>query len=157
MDRTSATAGNKYPRQPGRGVVLFEGLAFVAAGLVVWLTRDLDRWSLGPFLVLAVFTCVSTLTDVNAGASKVRLSGVPIGLITAIVLLGPAPAAALGVATMLVSWQRTRAVPHLVLNNLVAFAWFPLVAGLFFRAAIRVTGLGPNEVGYYMAVFLTFV
>ena len=81
-------------------------------------------------LVLVVFTSVSTLTDVNGGASKVRLSGVPIGLIITIVLLGPGPAAILGVVTMFVSWWRTRAAPHLVLNNLVAFAWFPLIAGL---------------------------
>ena len=108
-------------------------------------------------LVLGVFTSVSTLTDVNGGASKVRLSGVPIGLIIAIVLLGPGPAAVLGATTMLVSWWRTRCALDIVVNNVVTFAWFPLVAGLFFHSAVHGHRARPDEVGYYMLVFLTFV
>ena len=157
MDRTTATAGNGYPRQPGRGVFVSHAVAFAGGAVLVWLTLGLDRWSLGPLLVLGLFTSVSTLTDVNGGASKVRLSGVPIGLIIAIVLLGPGPAAVLGAATMLVSWWRTRTTRDIALNNVVTFVWFPLVAGLFFHTAIRITGLGPHGVGYYIVVFLTFV
>ncbi len=157
MDRTSATAGKKHPRQPGRGVLLFHTLTLAAAAAVVWLTWGLDRWDLAPLLVLGVFTSVSALTDVNGGASKVRLSGVPLGLVITIVLLGPGPAAVLGAATMLVSWGRTRTAPHIVLNNVATFAWFPLAAGLFFHSATRITGLGPHELAYYLLVFLTFV
>src|SRR6476661_8039374 len=138
MDRAPATAGNnKRPRQPSRGVLAFHALAFIGGASVVWLTSGLDRWSVGPLLVLGVFTSVSTLTDVNGGASKVRLSGVPIGLIIAIVLLGPGPAAVLGATTMLVSWWRTRCALDIVVNNVVTFAWFPLIAGLFFHSAVR--------------------
>jgi diguanylate cyclase (GGDEF)-like protein len=157
MDRSTATAGNKRPRQPSRGVLAFHALALVGAATVLWLTGGLDRWTVGPLLILGAFTSVSTLTDVNGGASKVRLSGVPIGLIIAIVLLGPGPAAVLGAITMLVSWWRTRCALDIALNNVVTFAWFPLLAGLFFHAAVRVTGLGPYDVGYYTLVFLTFV
>jgi diguanylate cyclase (GGDEF)-like protein len=35
--------------------------------------------------------------------------------------------------------------------------WYPLVAGLFFHAAVQVAGLGSHAVAYYLVVFLTFV
>jgi len=123
----------------------------------VWLTRDLDRWTLAPLLVLGVFTTVSVLTDVATGASKVRLSGLLIGLMLTIVLLGPGPAALLGAATMVVSWLRTRVVWYYVLGNLATFMWYPLIAGLFFHAAIHMARVRSHEVAYYLVVFLTFV
>ena len=88
-----------------RPVVLFYVPAFLAGAASVCLTAGIDRWRVAPFLVLGAFLCLSTLTDVNAGVTKVRISGVLIGLTIAIELLGPGPAAVLGVVTMLVSWD----------------------------------------------------
>jgi len=157
MDRKSATVGTADPRQPGRGLALFHILALATAGALGWLTAGLDRWSLGPLLVLVVFTTVSILTDVAAGAGRVRISGLLIGLMLTIVLLGPGPAALLGAGTMAVSWLRTRAVSHSLRNNLAVFTWFPLVAAVFFHATTRLVGVGPHAVAYYLVVFLTFV
>jgi diguanylate cyclase (GGDEF)-like protein len=123
----------------------------------MWLTRDLDRWSLATLLVLAAFTIVSVLTDVATSGSKVRLSGLLIGLILAIVMLGPAPAAILGAMTMVVSWLRTRTNWYVVLANVATFMWYPLSAALFFHAFVSVAGLRSHDVAYYLAVFLTFV
>jgi diguanylate cyclase (GGDEF)-like protein len=156
MDRESATAGSKRARQPGRGVLLFYALALTAAAVAVWLTAGINRWSLTQLLVIAAFLSVSTLTDVDAGVSKVRLSGVLIGLMIAIVLLGPGPAAVLGAVTMLVSWCRSRVAAHFALCNLATFAWYPLIGGLFFHAAVRLIGVGPDAVAYYLLVFLAF-
>ena len=157
MDRKIATAGNERTRQRGRDVALCSAAALVSAASVVWLTRGLDRWSVAPLLVLGAFTIMSVLTDVATGASKVRLSGLLIGLMLAIVLLGPGPAALLGATTMVVSWLRTRVVWYYVLGNLATFMWYPLIAGLFFHVAIRVADVGSHEVAYYLVVFLTFV
>jgi len=156
MDRESATAGSKHARQPGRGVVLFYTLALAAAAVTVWLTIGIDRWSVSQLLVLTAFLSVSTLTDVNAGVNKLRLSGVLIGLMITIVLLGPGPAAVLGTVTMLVSWCRSRVAAHFALCNLATFAWYPLIGGLFFHAAVRLVGVGPDAVAYYLLVFLAF-
>jgi diguanylate cyclase (GGDEF)-like protein len=156
MDRETATGGNERARRPGRRELLFHALALIAACSVLWLAAGLDRWRMGQLLVLGTFLCVSALTDVNAGVSKVRLSGVLIGLTMAIVLLGPGPAAVLGAVTMLVSWVRTRVAAHFALCNLATFMWFPLIGGLFFHIAVRLTGLSYHAVAYYLVVFLTF-
>jgi Diguanylate cyclase, GGDEF domain len=157
MDRKTAPTGKERPRQPDRGVALVHALALAAGIAVIALTSSLDQWRIGPFVALVAFTVVSALTDIASNARKVNVSGVPIGLIMAIVLLGPGPAALLGVVTMIVSWTRTRAAGHLVLNNVATFMWYPLVAGLFFYETVHLTGLGRHTPAYYLVVFATFV
>ncbi|HUA45125.1 MAG TPA: GGDEF domain-containing protein, partial [Solirubrobacteraceae bacterium] len=80
-----------------------------------------------------------------------------IGLMVAIVLLGPGPAALLGVGAMAVAWGRTRVRWHLATSNAAIFAWFPLAAGLFFHATVRLMHLGPDALAYYLVVFATFL
>ena len=156
MERETATVGNDRARR-GRVVGLFAGLAILSAAIVVWLTRDLDRWSVAPLLVLAAFTTLSVLTDIPTGASKVRLSGVLIGMVLAIVLLGPGPAAIAGAITMLFAWLRTRPRWYFVLGNVAAFMWFSLVAGCLFHVIVHMADLGSHDVAYYLAVFIAFV
>ncbi|MBV9606219.1 MAG: GGDEF domain-containing protein, partial [Solirubrobacterales bacterium] len=128
-----------------------------AGAALIWLTSGLDRWRLGPVLVLTAFTLVSVLRDISDGTSKIRVSGVPIGLTMAVVLLGPGPAALLGAATMLVSWTRSRVASPLMRNNVATFMWYPLGAGLFFHETVALFGLTPAMVAYYLVVFATFV
>jgi len=157
MDRETATAGNKRPRRAGRGVFVFHALALVGAGATLWLTRSLDRWSLGPLLVLGVFTVLCVLTDFTTGTTKVRISGSMIGLIVAVVILGPGPAAVLGVETMALSWLRTRVAWHFAMSNLAVFLWYPLAVSLFFHSTIHAADLQPQALAYYLVVFLAFV
>src|SRR5581483_4672378 len=58
-----------------------------------------------------------------------------LALVLAIVLLGGAPAAIVGVATIAIGWFRWREAPHYLRNNLVTYALFPLLAGIAFHAA----------------------
>jgi diguanylate cyclase (GGDEF)-like protein len=157
MDREAAKAGNKDARQPGRGLLLLHALALVGAGATLWFTSNLDHWSPGPLLALGAFTILSVVTDVTTGPSKIRVSGILVGLMLAVVLLGPAPAAALGAATAVLSWFRTRVALHYARNNLVVFIWYPLAASLFFHDAVRALSLGPHSAAYYLVVFVAFV
>ncbi len=157
MDRNAATAGNNGGRDPVRTAVLFYAPALLAGVALIALTSGWGRWNLVQLLVLGAFVCISTLTDVNAGVSRVRISGLLIGLTIAIELLGPGPAAALGALTMVVSWMRTRAPWHFALVNLATFIWYPLIGGLFFRATTQLMGVGPHAPAYYLLIFLTFV
>ncbi len=157
MDRDSATAGDNRARHSGRSVAFVHASALAAAVAVIWLTSDLDRWRIGPLLVLVAFTIVSVVRDISDGASKVRVSGVPIGLTMAVVLLGPGPAALMGAATMVVSWSRTRVAWPRLRNNVATFMWYPLVAGLFFHETVALTKVGPHAVAYYLVVFAAFV
>ena len=156
MDRETATVGNSRARR-GRVVGPCAGLAIIAGAAILWLTLDVDRWNVWPLLVLAAFTTLSVLTDFPTGGSKVRVSGLLIGLMLAIVLLGPAPAALLGGMTMLVSRLKTRAAWYVVMGNVATFVWYPMTAALFFHVTTRAVGLGPHEVAYYLVVFLAFV
>ena len=106
MDRETATAGDIGARQPGLGVAVVHSVALIAGASIIWLTGDLDRWSIGPLCVLAAFTAVSSVTHISTGVRKVSVSGVPIGLTTAIVVLGPGPAALIGVLAMIASWSQ---------------------------------------------------
>jgi diguanylate cyclase (GGDEF)-like protein len=157
MDREPAMDGKKQQRHPGLGVLLVHAFAILTGATLVWLTRGFDRWHAGLFAVLVAFTIAGTVTDFASGASKVRVSGTLIGIMLAIVLLGPGPAAVLGVATMIISWSRTRAPWHIVVNNVATFMWYPLVAGLFFHEVVHFTHLGAHALAYYLVVFATFV
>jgi diguanylate cyclase (GGDEF)-like protein len=157
MDRKTATAGKNRARQPGSAVALVHAVALLTGASAIWLTGGLDRWLVGPIVVLVAFTTVSAVTDIATGVRKVHVSGVPIGLTTAIVMLGPGPAALLGVVTMIALWWRTRARWHIVLNNVATFMWYPLVGGLFFHETVDLAHLGPHMMAYYLVVFPTFV
>ncbi len=157
MDRKTATVGNKSARRPLRVAVLFYVPAILAAAGTFWVSAGLDRWKFGELLVLAIFLVLCTLTDVNAGVARVRVAGDMIGIVIAIVLLGPGPGALLGGASIIVSSLRRRPPAHHVLVNFATFTWYPLAAGVFFHLAVRLFNLGPQDAAYYLVVFATFV
>jgi diguanylate cyclase (GGDEF)-like protein len=128
----------------------------LALGLVV-LTAPDAHWDIGRLLVIAVFTVISDLTAVETASAKLKVSASFLGLMLAAVLLGAAPAALIGVLSIGVSWFRWREAPHYLLNNLLTFAWFPLLSGLFFHAAVRLADASPKGLGYYLFVFAAFV
>ena len=86
-----------------------------------------------------------------------RISGVLIGLMVAMVLLGPGPGSTPQREHDGDFVDRTRTPFHYLRNNIVVFLWFPLAASLFFQATVHLPGLSPHDVAYYLVVFLAFV
>jgi putative nucleotidyltransferase with HDIG domain len=127
------------------------GLALAAA---VWFAPD-GNWDLPLFAILLVFSIFSYVTAVTT-ASKVKVSGAFLALVLAMVFLGGTAAALIGVATNAVGWFRWREEPQYLLNNLVAYAIFPLVAGVAFHAVIDATGLTSSDPIFYLLVFALF-
>jgi diguanylate cyclase (GGDEF)-like protein len=125
--------------------------------LLIWLTSSLDQWRIGLLVVLLAFTATSAVADIRTAVSTVTISGVPIGLITAIVLLGPGPAALVGAVTMVAFWAQRRTAWYVFLNNVTTFMWYPLVAGVFFRETVHLAHIGSHQLAYYLVVFPTFV
>ena len=76
-------------------------------------------------------------------AKRFRIGGSFTGLVLAMALLGPAPAAALGLASALVDALRRRVRGTYLLNNLLTYTTFPLLGGI---AALRARQLG-SEAG----------
>src|SRR5436190_14507914 len=96
-----------------------------------WHTLDV------PLLVaLAACAIASDLQAMRTGAVKVRISGSFLALIMAMVFLGPAAAAVLGMATVAVGWFASREEPHELVSNLAIYCWVPFVsAGAFEHAS----------------------
>src|SRR5437764_4080282 len=144
-------------RKSGGQLVLVHGFALAAAGFVALITAGEARWNLGALAVIATLTVLSDLTSIETGSRRLKISASFLGLILAAVLLGGAPAALIGVLTIAIGWVRWREAGHYLRNNLVAFAWFPLIAGLCFHAVAHATHLRSHDLGYYLLTFAVFM
>ncbi len=130
--------------KPSRYVVALELFALAAAVAVASVAET--HWDLPLFVALLVFSVVSDVTASNT-SSSVKISGSFLSLVLAMVFLGGPPAAVIGVVTMIVGWIRWRDEWHFLLNNLVAYAWFPLLGGLAFDGAQNALGGGRRRRG----------
>ena len=63
-------------------------------------------------------------------AKRFRIGGSFTGLVLAMALLGPAPAALLGLASALVDALRRKVRGTYLLNNLLTYTTFPLLGGI---------------------------
>src|SRR5947209_2853118 len=153
----TARSSKQGDRPTGRGVAILHGLLTPIAAGIVALTAGSAQWRPWPLAVIATFTVISDLTSVDTGSAKVKLSGCLVGVVVAAVLLGGGPAALVGVVTIAIGWLRWREPGHYLRSNLATYAWFPLVTGLAFHAAVGVADARPDSVAYYLFVFAAFV
>jgi putative nucleotidyltransferase with HDIG domain len=129
-------------------------LAAVAGGMALAVALAPDaNWDLPLLFALLAFSAVSDLLAVDTTEAKLKISGGFLALVLAMVFLGAAPAALIGLATIAVGWLRWRYPGPDLLINLVTYAWFPLVGGLAFQAAQSATELNPDEGFFYVLVF----
>jgi hypothetical protein len=87
-------------------------------------------------------------------AKRFRLGGSFTGLVLAMALLGPAPAAVFGLVSALVDSTRRRVRGTYLLNNLFTHTAFPLLGGLALQALDRAD---TESGGYAVAVFGVFL
>jgi putative nucleotidyltransferase with HDIG domain len=128
-------------------------LAAVVAASIWWAPEC--NWDLGLLAILLAFSLFSELTAVPT-ESRLAISGSFLALVVAMVFLGGAPAALIGVVTILAGWPRYRAEWHYLLDNVITYAVFPLAGGIIFKAVIEATGLTPSDPVFYVCVFLLF-
>ena len=128
-------------------------LAIIAAAGVGFAFAN---WDLALFGILLGFSVFSDLTAIETD-SKVKISGSFLALVLAMVFLGGAPAAIIGVLSILVGWVRWRDAPHYLLNNLVTYATFPLVGGIVFHRTTEAAVITPSDPAFYTLVFGVFM
>src|SRR5207247_2426850 len=87
---------------------------------------------------------------------RLLMSGSFLALVLAAVLLGAAPAAVMGVTMIIIGHLRFGERRDFFLNNLVAYAWFPLAGGFAFSAARDALGLDSGDAWYYGLVIVAF-
>src|SRR3954449_940800 len=115
-------------------VAVLEACVLCGATVVAALTSTSADWQ--PPGLVAVLLVLALATDLFAvGYHGQRISGSFLALVLAMALLGPAPATAIGIASVLFDHVRARNPLPLLLANLAAFATFPLVGGLLIQWA----------------------
>src|SRR3954470_16285072 len=134
-------------------LVAAAGLAVVAAGSA--------SWNLPLLASLFAFAVMSDLWAIDTSANpsdkhRLLMSGSFIALVLAMVLLGGTPAALIGVGTIAIGHVRFGERRDLFLNNLVAYAWFPLLGGVAFDALRDALGADPHDPVYYALVAAIF-
>jgi putative nucleotidyltransferase with HDIG domain len=143
-------------KRPTSLFIVIETGLFAAVIAVAVLTAPDADWDPALFGILLAFAAFSDLTAIET-KSKLKTSGSFLALVLAMVLLGGTPAAIIGVLTILLGWPRWRDAPHYLLNNLLTYAAFPLIGGLFFHQVTSAAGVGPSDLFYYTLVFATFL
>jgi putative nucleotidyltransferase with HDIG domain len=112
-------------------------------------------WDPALFAILLGFSIFSDLTAIET-EKHLKISGSFLALVLAMVFLGGAPAAVIGVISILVGWLRWRDKPHDLLNNLVTYATFPLICGIAFKEGVAELGLTLADPLFYLCVFALF-
>jgi putative nucleotidyltransferase with HDIG domain len=121
----------------------------------VLLARD-GEWQPALFLTLLALSVLGDLHAVDTGTT-IKISGSFLALVLAMVLLGGTQAALIGVITIGIGWFRWHDTPLGFVNNLLAYAWFPLIGGLAVHAVTETTDLGAGDGFFYLLVFGTFL
>ncbi len=129
-------------------------MALVAAA-AVWRAPDAD-WDPALLCILLGFSVFSDLTAIST-TSKVKISGSFLALVLAMVFLGGAPAALIGVLTILAGWLRWRDAGHYLLNNILTYATFPLVSGFAFHEIVVSSRISEDDAAFYALIFAVFL
>ncbi|HET6547388.1 MAG TPA: HD domain-containing phosphohydrolase [Solirubrobacter sp.] len=136
-----------------RAMALAQAALLVAALAAAAAVSDVSQWDSLPLLgLLALLVLGSDILVLNA--KRFRIGGSFTGLVLAMALLGPAPAAFLGLASALVDALRRRVHGTYLLNNLLTYTTFPLAGGLALAAVRDATDA---EGVFALAVFGVFL
>src|SRR6478672_1668873 len=140
---------------PARRALLFSlaqcALACAGAALL-WRVSD---WQPAVFLFLLAFGLVGDRLEVET--RTLTVSGAFLALGLAMVLLGPVPAAALGLVITLADAAQRRPPTHYIVSNIATFIVFPLVGGTIVYLLADRTGLDPHDANYGFVVIGAFL
>jgi putative nucleotidyltransferase with HDIG domain len=135
-------------------LVVAETIMLTGSLAAAALLSNEDQWR--PLDLVGLLAVVVVGSDfLTLRAKRFRISGSFLGLVLAMALLGPAPAAAMGLACALVDAIRGRIRGPLLLSNLATYAFFPVLGGavLMWLQDVGVADDG----GYAIAVVAVFV
>src|SRR4051794_8561380 len=135
--------------------------ALVAAAGSAAVAASTATWDLPLFVSLFAFAVASDLLTIDTSANpsdkhRLLMSGSFLSFVLAMVLLGGAPAALIGIGTIAIGHLRFGERRDLFLNNLVAYAWFPLLGGIAFTAARNALDLTSDDAAFYALVVGVF-
>ena len=126
--------------------------ALIAAIAAAMIASEAPDWHpLGLFFVLLALAMASDVMTVEMRG--LHVSGAFFAVVLAMVLLGPAPAAAVGVATTLATAPICRRSPRAAFNDAVVWAVFPIVGGIMAHAL----GVSATDDGVWFCAVVVLV
>jgi putative nucleotidyltransferase with HDIG domain len=143
--------------RPTRLVIGLELVAIAGAVVVAVLSDGWSNWDLPLLVTLTALSIVSDLIAIETRVTRVAVSASLMTIVIGAVLLGGAPAALMGVITILIGWIKHRYEAEHLLINLVTYAWFPLAAGLVFRATADASAIDSGSMGFYLLIVAVFI
>jgi signal transduction histidine kinase len=156
MSSVSIAGGPPRYTAASRPFVL-HALVFAAAVAVAAMTSEARQWE--PVSLVAALAVVMVLAD--TAVVWARRLGVTAGLVvqvTIMALLGPAPAVAIAVASiLLIDAALYRVGPVRTVRNLTIFAVLGLVGGLLFEGLRTALGIGTEDPVYAAVVLPVYV
>jgi putative nucleotidyltransferase with HDIG domain len=139
-----------------RALVVGQGLLLGGSVVVAVVLSDSRDWnSLSLFLLLLGLAVVSEVFRIVT--KRFTISAAFLALVLGMTLMGPAPAAALGVAGVLFSCARRRSPWQTWLANVSTYAFFPLAGGVAFDLLSGDALLESSPAGYIVLVFGIFM
>jgi putative nucleotidyltransferase with HDIG domain len=144
-------------RRPSRFVIALNAAILVCAAAVAVVTSPDANWDLLTLALLLTLAVASDLMAASIRSSTLKVSGSFLAIVVAMVLLGGAPAAVVGVLTIVAGWLKWREKAHFFLANLASYATFPLACGLLFALIRDHYGLDSGDSAFPALVFGTFV
>jgi putative nucleotidyltransferase with HDIG domain len=116
---------------------------------------DLGTWDPALFATLLALVVGANLVEIEF--KKVHISGDFLGLVIAMALLGPAPAAVLGLVSSTVYIARAPTRLPMALTGLAEHAAFCLAGGLAMREVAAWLGVTPADTAFAVALLVGFV
>jgi putative nucleotidyltransferase with HDIG domain len=140
-----------------KGLILAGSLTGLlgAACAAVFLSEasDWQPWELGALLFVLAVSSDMQMVEFR----KVRISGSFLAVVLAMVLLGPAPAAAIGAGSAAIDAVLTRRTPIVGIHNVMTWGSFPLLGALLMEAIAGGTVPRDAGVGFYGAVVFVYM
>jgi putative nucleotidyltransferase with HDIG domain len=132
-----------------------EAVVLVIACVVAALVSTAADWQ--PPELFGVLLALALGSDLLAVRHKVqRVSGSFLALVLAMALLGPAPAVAIGVVSVLVDQLRARNPLPRFITNLATYATFPLIGSLLIQGAADALDLQEDDLGFSLLILAGF-
>jgi two-component system, NarL family, sensor kinase len=134
-----------------RGVAAPRAVALACVVVLAALTSDQADWQ--PVTLVVALGVTMIVADVLAvTARRIRVSAGLMVQVVAMALLGPAPAAAIGIVAAIPDAAINRVRPVSALNNMALFGFLGLVGGLMFDVAGAAVGLDRDDAAYALLV-----
>jgi putative nucleotidyltransferase with HDIG domain len=136
--------------------VVAQWLLLVSSVVAGILLSESDDWQ--PPALLFLLLVVAVVSEAfRLETRQIHISAAFLSIVLGMALLGPAPAALLGVVTMAFNGLHRRVSWRILLVNLSTYAAFPIVGGVLFEALDGPKLLGSQPPVYILLVFGLFL